>query len=225
MKFKFNLFILFFCAYHTASFAQDTLERNIIGFDLIPLVAIMVDSDVSDLEVTYIQMSADKDYRIKFNRNPSDIFSLETHVYVQNIEANTFFRRFYNDQTNYFISLGIAQKTSIEQFKYYYGVEGNFGINTGTYSTTFGELDNSFNSTRLSNPNTNYVIGVTPFLGTRFFIKNKMSIDVEFGLPINYIFGNLAYYNQDEELINYDISRSIFGFNRMLNDIRLSLYF
>ncbi|MEM9819992.1 MAG: hypothetical protein AAF985_02925 [Bacteroidota bacterium] len=226
MKIKMATLALFLL-HSIAGKTQDRPLNNYIGFDVIPGIALTIGVDIREMELSYIKELRNIDLRFKINMNNNALIKDEVidGFPIEPDNGIEFISR-YNTRVNYMVNLGVAKRVSINNIDHYFGFDGNLGLNTGDAVSIIDDIINPEDSEFIGEVNNrNYVIGLTPFIGSRFLVTHNFSIDVEFGWSINYNFGKHQYLDQNAAPQELNLSRGFIGFGRLLNDIRFSYYF
>ena len=212
----------------TSMFAQNNYE---LGLDLtqIFIYAGGGERSYTELDLLFRKKREQGELRFKFNINNYNYygtdsiarFSVVTEDEIGGLETNDYFV-VYDPQWSYVTGFGFSRFKKENQLPLYYGMDFNLGLSRG-YARTYeeGAILPSFNFPGQIAAKANYfgIVGVTPFLGIKKELNRRLSIGLEFGYNINYIFGNIVYYRDDLSFTRGRVSYLDVGKGRILNDI------
>jgi len=211
-------------------FAQDiNLNKNEIGIDAIIFLSSLTGNfDRYDiLELSYIRKMSETDLRIKFNFNKNDSNEDRTIASKFLDEENQFkFSSKFESSKNLLLSLGIAKRIKKGNFEYYVGIDAFSGVDIGfARSNIFDEILEANEQFVGELKSTNYNVGVTPVIGTKIPLYGRISLAIEFGVPIRFEMGSINYLDEATVQREIPIDRYQFGFDQLLNDLRISYSF
>ncbi|GJM33836.1 MAG: hypothetical protein DHS20C18_28370 [Saprospiraceae bacterium] len=212
--------------------AQDSiLKNNELGIDLMPILiwAGGGDSDYNAFEVIYREALKQGDLRFKININNRNFYGDEL-VRGKPLEDNkptsfTSLQTVYMPKTSYLLSVGLSKYLANSKLPVYAGMDANLGISRGTTTTYIKETFlTEENLELIGNKHNNLtVLGLTPFIGVKKNLTNRIVFGIEFGLELNYVLGDLEYYDEHQELQKEAVSKLDFSWKKLINDFTLMI--
>jgi hypothetical protein len=212
----------------TAVFAQNNYE---LGLDLTEIFIYAGGGEraYSELDLLFRKKREQGELRFKFNINNYNYyltdsiarFSVVTEDAPGEPREDEYYV-IYDPAWSYQLGFGISRFKKESKLPLYYGIDFNLGLGRG-YARTFQEdfITQPFNFPGQVAAKANYfgVIGLTPFLGIKKELSGRLSIGLEFGYNINYVFGDIRYYNHDLSTFRGSVNHLDISKGRILNDI------
>jgi len=134
----------------------------------------------------------------------------------------------FRSSRNLQLSLGIAKSIRKGKFNYYLGVDAFFGVDIGyAKSVIIDETNELLGNTRLIGElkSTNYNLVIIPVIGTQIPLHGRINLNLEFGLPMQLDMGSINYLDEATIQREYAIDGYRLGFDKLLNDVRISYNF
>ncbi len=226
---KYALYLLLFFISNVGFTQATALKKNELGIDLLPLIiwAGGGDTEYDALEVIYREALPKGDLRFKLNVNKRNFFGKDI-VKGKTLESTSpeSFRSLqtsYEPSISYLFSVGLSRNSTNPKLPLYIGIDANFGMlraMTNTYiKETFLTEENRLSIGRQSN--NLILVGATPFLGFKKNLTDRLVFGIEFGVDLNYVTGDLKYYDEQETPLTERISQSDFSLKKIINDVTL----
>ncbi|MEL6866984.1 MAG: hypothetical protein AAFP19_21345 [Bacteroidota bacterium] len=213
--------------FHVAE-AQSQRDHQIeFGLDITtPLIFAMGgDRDYDDFDFIYRESIGDRDLRFKFTISDYNYLGQEIisgRLIEDNLPLNLqYFQVRYFPTRNYLISAGIAKYSKRSKLPIYFGIDGNIGIGTGTVGTSLlTTMANGERFNNLSTKNNNqFLVGITPVLGLKKNLTDRIALGIELGMSIHAVFGEIEYEDYDNTPIARNINRLDIDAQRIINDV------
>lgn len=221
------LFALFLMMTLQAALAQkNDLKNNELGIDLLPILiwAGGGDTDYDAFEVIYREVRATGDLRFKLNIINHNFYGKEL-VRGKSLQSNlpTSFssvQTMYEPKISYLVSIGISRYLANTQLPVYAGMDANLGLSRGTTTTHIKETFITEEDLQLvgNQRNNLTVFGLTPFVGVKKLLTDRIVFGIEFGLELNYVTGDLEYYNELDTIQKEAVGYLDFSWKKLIND-------
>ena len=210
--------------------AQNIISHQIeFGIDLTtPIIwASGGDRSYHELEFIYRESQYDKDLRFKLNINNYNFYGREL-VAAKQLEDNKpislkYVQVKYIPRTSYVASLGISKYLSENKLPIYFGLDWNIGMGRGETWTNLKTIILGEDSTEtiFRKGNSLMILGVTPVIGIKKDITERIVFGIEFGASANAILGKIEYRNANGETNTVNVDRLELTLNSIINDIVL----
>ena len=212
----------------TSVFAQNNSE---LGLDLTQIFIYAGGGERSYTELDLLFRKKREKGELRFKLNISNYnyffgdsisrFSVVTEDEIDGLDIEEYYV-IYEPRWSYVSGFGISRFQGGNKLPLYYGIDFNLGLSRG-YARTYqeGALLPPFDLPRQIAAKANYfgVIGFTPFVGLKKELNQRLSIGLEFGFNINYVIGNIKYYDHDLTFFEDSANHLDIGEGRILNDI------
>jgi hypothetical protein len=179
----------------------------------------------TEVEFIYREAQERGDLRFKLNINNYNYYAKEL-ILSSLIEDNkpqslTYFQARYFPRTSYLASIGLSKYLPNNDLPIYTGLDLNAGIGRGTVSIIVVEetLEQEDSQIRSTHNNNFVVLGLTPFIGIKGHLTEKILFGIEFGTSLNFVSGKLEYLNEQDEMNRVPVNRLDLNLNRLINDI------
>lgn len=228
MKKLLNLFL--FLISINLIYGQDRISHQIeFGIDLTtPIIwASGGDREYNEFEFIYRESQLDKALRFKLNITNYNFYGKEL-VKVKQIEDNKpislkYVQTNYIPKTSYVASIGFSKNLKNNKLPIYAGIDGNVGLGRGETWTNLRTimLGEEREQTLYRQKNNLVLLGVTPLIGVKLELTERILFGIEFGASLNTILGKIEYNDENGEMNTTNITRFELTLNRIINDIVL----
>lgn len=193
------------------------------GIDLIWMIVASSGHDPAstDLELIFKEAHHDRDLRFKFllssNFRDRDLIHSFSKDSVQTMN-------FYRMRKKAAVNIGVAFNKVTEELPVYVGVDFQIAWISGETEVDRCLVANNCKRFQgLSHQNLS--IGITPFLGTKIPLTDRLMFTIEFGTQIDYLFGKRKYLDQDENVREFSVEGLKPDLKRLVNDIAVVYLF
>lgn len=220
---------LFFIALISNVRAQSGSHNIEFGIDLTGPIIIASGGQRPYNEVDFLYREAQEqgDLRFKLSISNHNYYGIE--IFSSRLlddnqpEYQTYFQAIYKPKTSYLLSIGVSRYLPQNELPVYTGLDFNVGLARGSVSTHLMEKRLGKEELQtISTQGSNFMIlGITPFLGFKRELTEKILFGIEFGTGLNFVTGKLEHLDENEEVHNKSVNRLDFHLNRLINDIVL----
>ena len=224
------LFLLLMLVMFKTNYGQNDLKHQIeFGIDLTTIIiwASGGNRPYSEFEFIYRETYEKKDLRFKLGINSYNYYGKEL-ILGKQIEDNKpislkYLQVTYSPKLNYIASIGLSKYLKENVLPIYYGMDVNLGISRGRISTNIREIMlGEENKVTVSNRDNNLlVLGITPVIGLKKHITDKILFGIEFGIHLNSVLGNIEYIDENQEIVKESANHFELGLDRIINGITL----
>ena len=210
--------------------------KHEFGIDVIPAIVTFsgITSNVLETELQYKYRLEQGDWRIKFNLNNRPLSSqpwLVRRRLSDDVADNpVYLVNYYRPRNGVLFNVGYTRHAQFERLRFYYGLDANIGWSRSNtevveeYRNPVNGLMKQDQNALLSNQN--IYLGITPVLGAKIPLAERLVVSVEFGLSIDQRLNPfLQVQYPDGQTLNYAIPKTDISFQRLLNDIAVSWLF
>jgi hypothetical protein len=211
-------------------FAQEMIKYPTeFGIDISPAVIAASGGDMphSEVELIYREVSVQGDLRFKLNIGNRNYWEKEL-IAGKLLEDNSPISRknlevMYIPKTSYLASIGIAKYLKKNVIPIYYGVDLNVGMSRGETVSIIEEtyLNETLGQWYAAVDNNQFMMGATPFLGVKKGISERIVLGIEFGFEVNYLFNQLEYLDESQNLVESNLNQLGPNFSKLINDISI----
>lgn len=217
--------LLLFLIAGTALHAQYNTE---FGLDMIwvmvPLTGNSLES--TNIELLYKEDTGKKDLRFKLTYAAA--FQEYEFVKQVRLDSSSIFS-YHVPQQSWAFDIGLAPHILVKGQPFYYGADVQLAFRKGSIKATPEACDpidaDPLCDILRSVDNTNYSVGVIPFLGTKLKLTDRLLFTIEFGTQFNYRIGSHQYLTADNTWKESSINGIEFQLNKWINDLALSYRF
>lgn len=219
---------LLFLLVTTTSSAQHALQSQIeFGIDLsnILIWASGGNRSYQEFELIYRESRQGHDLRFKFNIGNYNYFGEEL-IFARQIEGSQteqleYVNVDYQPKISYLSSIGFTRYLKNNDLPIYYGIDGNIGLARGAAATSLRtiRLNGEQNKLLHLEQNNLLVFGLTPVLGLKKDLTDRILFGIEFGINMNAVRGQLSYQDENGVRVSRTTNRLDLGLNRLINDI------
>jgi hypothetical protein len=197
-----------------------------IDFDNALIWAAGGDRDYSELEILYRECSPEGDLRFRLsllNRN----FYLSELAATQRLDtsfSHSLLFVQYEPRLSYVAGMGISRYMKGNKLPVYYGADVNLGVSRGYMNSyTVDSVEEIPNTDRFVGSKGNHwlILGMTPFLGLKKQLSERLTFGIEFGLPMTFVWGEVNYFDENQETVSSNFSAFEFGFPKFINDLTI----
>jgi hypothetical protein len=179
-------------------------KKNEIGVNVSPILVGLLNNSLipqeNRLSVSYKRI-LNKKSALRFALGVDNNGNLESSQ--SKLNDTTFYKHYNFSSTSPFIRLGYERYFGKHKIKWFYGADIVVGKYKSSYSYTNSKSwsDNSSNKTfnetsstiEINNEN-NYLLGISPFIGTKYPLSKRFSISAQLGFDTNFQSG---YFTQN----------------------------
>lgn len=203
-----------------------------LSLDVIPILNLATGGQPShnELELIYTERVEQKLLRFKVSINDRNVYEDEL---IQTVLLNstavdyTYLVNTYQSDKNIRLSLGLAKIVPNNNLFLYYGLDFNLGLNRGYVNTDklIKQVGLDEENRIQSKKEAILFAGLTPVLGSKIAIGKRIYFGIEFGIEVNYLFGDIPYLDESMNYQKSSLGRLDFNPIKVINDITFGIKF